>query len=392
MPNSNKFHFAIDGNEANVKNRVGSNVYAFRVISELAKLAEIENDFHATVLLSQPPVGDLPNSSTNWQYRIIKPKKLWTQIAAPWHLYTHQFDYDVYFTPGHYAPRFCSIPYVSSVMDLAYLHFPNQFQKKDLAQLTAWTKYSVKHAKKIIAISKFTKSEIISHYKKNADDIIVAYPGVSFPERKACKAELIKYLINNQIRQPYFLTIGTLQPRKNLINLIKAYELFYQNSKFSEKPQLVVAGKIGWLAEPILEAAKNSSVSEHIIFTDFVDEYYKPNLYKEALATIMVGLYEGFGIPVLESLHYNTVPIASNGSGLPEVVGDAGLLVNPHQPEAIANALEKAVLLSKKDISTLKDKMQAQRTRFSWEEAGHTILQVLYEVAETSHKTNKRFF
>lgn len=380
-----KLHLAIDANEANVSNRVGSNVYAFQIISELAKIIEEELEVEATVLLAESPLKDLPAQTRSWQYRIIKPQKLWTQLAAPWHLYTHQYDYNVFFTPGHYAPRFCSVPYVSSVMDLGFLHFPDQFQRNDLLQLSSWTKYSVKNADKVIAISNFTKSEVVKQYNLDPSNVVVAHPSVSLPENPATKAELIKYLIKLKIRQPYFLYLGTLQPRKNLISLVKAYELFCQQQspkKLEELPQLIIGGKIGWLADPIIETIEQSSVKENIVLTDYIPERYKPQLYQAALSTILVGLYEGFGIPPLESIHFGVIPIVSNVSSLPEVVGKAGLQVNPHKPEAIADALDQVFSMPSAIRKNYQDKMQTQRAKFSWQQSAYTVYQVLLDVAK----------
>ncbi|KUK79645.1 MAG: Uncharacterized protein XD95_0219 [Microgenomates bacterium 39_7] len=380
-----KLHLAIDANEANVANRVGSNVYAFQIISQFAKIIEEESDVEVTVLLAHSPLKDLPTETRSWQYRIIKPQKLWTQLAAPWHLYTHQYDYNVFFTPGHYAPRYCSVPYVSSVMDLSFLHFPDQFQRNDLLQLSSWTKYSVKNASRVIAISNFTKNEVVKQYNLDPSDIVVAHPSVSLPEYPATKAELIKFLMKLEIRQPYFLYLGTLQPRKNLISLVKAYELFCQQQspkKLEELPQLVIGGKIGWLADPIIEAIEQSSVKNNIVLTDYIPEKYKPQLYQAALSTILVGLYEGFGIPPLESIHFGVIPIVSNVSSLPEVVGEAGLQVNPHKPEAIADALNQVFSMPSAIRKSYQDKMQTQRAKFSWQQSAHTIYQVLLDVAK----------
>ena len=139
---------AIDGNEANIPNRVGSNVYAFEILHQLWQLTKKASKFSCVVLLAGEPVADLPPARKNWQYKIIKPTRLWTQWALPLHLFWQQRAYDVLYTPSHYAPRISAVPYVSSVMDLAFLEFPEQFKKNDLYQLKQWTQYSVRRAEK----------------------------------------------------------------------------------------------------------------------------------------------------------------------------------------------------------------------------------------------------
>src|SRR5690606_28350242 len=106
------------------------------------------------------PVRDFPKQRPGWKYVIIKPRTLATQWALPIQLWKDRNTVDIFFTPGHYAPRFCPVPYVSSIMDLAFVHFPNQFRIKDLYQLKYWTRYSVKKARHVITISNFSKSDI----------------------------------------------------------------------------------------------------------------------------------------------------------------------------------------------------------------------------------------
>lgn len=388
-----QINLAIDGNEANVPNRVGSNVYAFQIIKHLAPLIQADKDIKASVLLSNPALADLPAETPDWQYQLVKPRRLWTQLAAPMHLHQNQDKYHLYFTPGHYAPRLCPIPYVSSVMDLAFIDFPDQFKQTDLIQLKNWTRYSVKQAEKVIAISQFTKQEVNRHYKKPLEDIVTAYPSVSLskPGKDTQEDEFFK---EHQLDNDYFLFIGTLQPRKNLVNLIKAYEIFCKEQKHKQKkksgdksgnksslPQLVIAGKIGWLADPILEAAASSPVKNNIILTGFVPDQVKTRLYQQALALVLVGLYEGFGIPALESMHLGTIPIVSNSSSLPEVVGNAGLQVNPHRPEIIAEALREVYEMPKQEKETHQEKMQKQIENFSWEKSAEIILNTLIEAA-----------
>jgi hypothetical protein len=152
----------IDGNEANIKNRVGSGVYAFEIIKNLYQVDQ-KNIYK--IYLKQKPIDDLPSEKTNWQYLNFGLKKLWTQFALPLKLLADRPKPDVFFTPGHYAPRFSNIPQVITIFDLSFIRFPQMFQKKDLYQLTNWTKYSVYKSNAIITISNFSKKEIVDYYQ-----------------------------------------------------------------------------------------------------------------------------------------------------------------------------------------------------------------------------------
>lgn len=389
-----RIHIAIDGNEANVSHRVGSNVYAFEIIQELEKITRTQPDLTITVLLSAPAVGDLPKMRHGWSYRVVTPRKLWTQIALPLHLFWHQHEYDVLFTPGHYAPRISAIPYVSSAMDLAFLHFPDQFKPNDLMQLKNWTAYSVKNARKVIAISEFTKQDVVTRYHKNPQDVVVAYPAVTEPRSFILPTRSKARLKKLHIRAPYILYVGTLQPRKNLLRLIDAFEMVTRQlttepyptpaSRRTKKnpalPQLVIAGKVGWLADDILDRVKNSPLADHIILTGYVTEETKRILYEQASCSVQIGLFEGFGIPPLESLMYKTIPVVSNTTSLPEVVGSAGILVDPSQPADISRGLYQALTLSAKERAQYAKAGRTQLKKFSWSQSARTILDTLLSV------------
>ena len=223
-----KLHIAIDGNEANIINRVGSNVYAFEIISNLEELLRNNEDVNVTVLLSSEKIEDLPQERKAWNYKVVKPAKFWTQWGLPLHLFINKDKYDLFFTPGHYAPKLSSVPYISSVMDTAYLEYPEQFKKSDTLKLTKWTEYSVKNAKKVIAISKFTKDQVVKNYAKNPDDVIVAYPSAAVDFQRYNQSNVNAFFRKHNITKPYFLFVGTIQPRKNLVKLIEAFEIYYR--------------------------------------------------------------------------------------------------------------------------------------------------------------------
>lgn len=396
---NNIIKIAIDGREANTQSRVGSNVYAFEIIKSLYKIAEKMDNLEITILLSKPKMDDMPHERNNWKYLSFGPEKFWTQWALPIHLFKFKNNYDVFFTPGHYAPRISAIPYVSSVMDTAYIDYPNQFKKTDAIKLTKWTNYSVKNAKKVIAISNYTKQEIIKNYKKNSDDIVVAYPGNDLNKLKIKPSESYSFLKQNKIAQPYILFVGTIQPRKNIIKLIEAFEIFNRmkagralkklNSKSTnisvqkdqKKVKLILAGKVGWLADKIIKRINDSPLKSRIILTGFVSQKEKQILYKNAFASCLVGTHEGFGIPPLESLNFGIPPIVSNSTSLPEVVGDAGFMADPRNSQDIANKIWEVFSLTTKEKGMFRKLARDQVKKFDWEDSATKILNTLIEIA-----------
>lgn len=378
------YHFAIDGNEANTTQRVGSNVYAYELLIALEKLTREKQEYSWTVLLSSPCLADLPAEREGWRYQVVTPRPLWTQIGLPMHLFLQRQKYDVFFTPGHYAPRVSSVPYISSVMDLAFLKYPKQFKRKDYLQLKEWTRYSVKHADKVLAISEFTKEEVVKTYKRNANDVFVAYPALPTAAPTE-KASLIWLKKEAGIKDPFILYVGTLQPRKNLVQLIHAFSLFCD--KYSSKkstPQLVIAGKIGWLAKDILGAAQHSEYKDRIHLLGYVTDAQKELLYKKSECTVLIGQYEGFGIPPLEAMAHGTLPISANSSSLPEVMGEAGFQVTPTDTEELANTFQEVFKLTARQRAVLLKKGRLQLKKFSWQRSAEIILQEMIQVA-TDH-------
>lgn len=367
----------IDGYEANVKERVGSNVYAFQLLSALEHLTRQQADIAFRIYLPSSPVTDLPANRDGWSYEVINNGKLWTQWALPKKLLADQHQLDVFFSPGHYAPRLCPLPYVSSVMDIGYLKYPDQFRRADYLKLKYWTEYSVKRARKVITISHSTKRDVVSTYQRSDSDVVVAYPALTTTP-KISKLARIKTLDKFGIQVPFILYVGTLQPRKNLITLVKAVEILHADG--SHAPQLVLAGKVGWKSQPLLDYINQSSTSNHIIQTGYISDHQKHALYQTATALVLVGLYEGFGIPPLEAMAHGTLPIVSTTSSLPEVVGQAGWQVNPESPQALARQLRKALTLTPTAKSSLAQELQSQADRFSWEKSAAIVLDTLMSI------------
>lgn len=385
MSSSPTLRIAIDGNEANISQRVGSNAYAYELLIALEKLTEQRGNINCTILLAQPPQADLPAKRQGWSYQVVQPGPLWTQIGLPIHLFLHRQDYDVFFTPGHYGPRVSTIPYVSSVMDLSFLEYPNQFKRKDYLQLREWTRYSVKHAAKLVAISQFTKADIVKRYGRDKKDIVVAYPALLSAKPSEIKDQSSRVLSKFEIFDQYILYVGTLQPRKNLLNLVEAFEKVVSDCHPDRNPaqlQLVIAGKVGWLAEPLLEKIKNSRFTKRIILTGYVTEAEKEVLYRNSITSVLIGFYEGFGIPALEAMAFGTVPLVSATTSLPEVVEKAGFQVDPGNVTAIVKKLKEIIGLPAKERAQFLRLGREQVENFSWAESAKVVLETLEKVAK----------
>lgn len=361
----------VDGNEANIKNRVGSNQYAFELLQALWKLDK-KHDW--LIYLRKKPLVDMPRKRKGWHYRIFGPSRFWTQWRLPLDLYIHEPRPDVFFTPGHYAPRWCPVPLVISIMDLGYLHFPEQFTKPIYYQLKNWTERSIKKATHILAISESTKNDIIKEYKIPREKITVTYPGIKKAPNTKHQTPNIKKKYG--IKGEYILFLGTLKPSKNIEGLLEAFAKLKKDQVLN----LVIAGKKGWMYEKIFEKVKKLNLEDRVIFTDFVPEDDLPALMAGAKVFVIPSFWEGFGIPVLEAMAVGTPVVVSNVASLPEVVGDAGVLVDPDDIEDIARGIKK-VLEDNSLYNRLKRKGFERVKEFSWQKCAKQTLGVLENVA-----------
>ena len=366
----------LDGNEANTENRVGSGKYSYELIKQFSN----DTKYEFEVFLKQNPLSDLPKESKNFKYKVFGPKFMWTQFALPLHL-TFGKKPDVFFSMSHYGPRFSPVPYVVTLFDLSYLHYPKLFNKDDLYQLINWTKYSIKGAKHILAISKSTKDDIVKNYGVEPNKITVTYIGYDRKLfRPQSKEKIQRMKKDYKINGDYIIFVGTLQPRKNLESLIEAFKKLTLNSSLiTHHLQLVIVGKKGWLYDSIFEKVKDLNLSERIRFTDYVPNTDLPPLIYGAKAYVLPSLWEGFGIPVVEAQACGVPVVVSNVSSLPEVIGDSGILVDPEKVDSIADGIMKAlseetrIILVKKGLENVK--------RFSWEKCAKETLEVLEKVA-----------
>ena len=367
---------AIDGYEANSPQRLGSSQVGFNLIKYINKIDE-KNDY--TVLIPEAPLEDFPPERERFNYKILHPKRLWTYWTLPLFLYRNKNKYDVFFTPTHYIPRFAPCKRVVTIFDLSFIHFPESFTKIDLWKLSNLTKFSIKDANHIITISQFSKRDIINQYKVDKDKITVAYPGfnsnIFFPvDLPKIQPVLEKY----HIRGNYIIYVGTIQPRKNLVRLMEAV------SKI-EGLNLVVVGKTtgpgrqGWMYEDILQAPKKLGIEQRVIFTGFVPNKDLAVLLNGAVAFIQPSLWEGFGIPVVEAMACGVPVIVSNVSSLPEIVGKAGLLIDPYSIDQIEQAI-RTVIADKKLRSKLSKLGLKQSSKFSWQKMARVVLKALESI------------
>lgn len=367
-----KVIIGIDGNEANVAYKVGVSMYTLNILKYFQTQAS--QDLQFVVYLRNEPLSDLPATTEYFTYKIVWGPILWSQFFLPLHLWISKLlgkYLNVFFSPAHYIPRFCPFRTVVTIHDLSYLYFPNEFLKKDLYQLKNWTEYALKNSEKIIAVSKTTKKDIVHEYGIPDRKIEVIYNGYEDPIHGLAE-------IKEDNIFPYFLYIGTVQPRKNLDTLITAFAQF---RKTHPEYKLIIAGKKGWLYENIFIQVEKLEMKDHVLFPGFVSEEQKNNLYKKAAAFILPSLYEGFGIPLLEAMAHECPVISSFSSSLPEIGGEACLYFDPKSSEDLVEKLN-TIITNKELVKKLIALGKKRITFFSWNETGKNTLHILQSINE----------
>jgi len=365
----------IDGNEANLSTRVGVGQYAFNLIWELYRQNKKDQYF---IYLKDQPLSDLPPENKNWHYQIFGPKFLWTKFALPLHLIFSTKKLNLFYSPSHYSPAFSPVPTIPTIHDIGYLNYQEQFTKKDLYQLVNWTKSSIDRAKHIVAVSEFTKNELIKTYQIPPEKISIIYNGVSSPPQITDK-QIQKFKQKFKINSPYFLAVGTLKPNKNYPFLIKAFSHFLKLQSSKDLPfQLVIAGKKGWLFQDIEIVLKKLGLTHEVIFTDFISEEEKWALYQGATSLVIPSTYEGFGIPAIESQIVGTPVIASDIPPLKEVLKDSALYIDPKDTNSLISAFGK---IQDKDISQkLIIKGKTQSAKFTWKKSAENLSLLFHQL------------
>ncbi len=370
----------IDGNEANIKNRVGVNQYAFELLQNLWKLQDEWKRSHSLVVyLKEDPLPDMPEETSHFKYKIIPGGKMWILTKLTPDLIFAKDKPDIFFSPSHYVPFLAPMPKISSIMDLGYLEYSTQFTKKDFWQLKIWTAISIFVSKSIIAISQSTKDDIVRHYPSAKSKIHITYLAYDPNQFNNLVSNKVVRRIRSRysIVDDYILYLGTLKPSKNIEGLVEA---FLRLKNTGHELKLVIAGKKGWLYEPIFKKVEELGLEKDVIFTDFIPEVDKQGLIKGAKVFVLPSFWEGFGLDALNAMACGVPVVVSNTGSLPEVVGDAGVLVNPKSTRSIADGIEKVISASKLKYNSLVEKGLSQVKKFSWEKTARETLEIITNV------------
>jgi len=371
-----KLLVAVDGRLANEAEPAGVGRYTAGMLRGLRTVAP---EMALRIYLDAPPRAEFPLASDEAEIRVLPRKAFWThRILGP---ALRKERCDVFLSPLTQLPHFCPLPAVAVIHDLAYYDYGEHFTWRQRLIAQMQTRYVVGRATMLAADSEATRQDVLARFKLAPQRVRVTLAGVDERFRPAeLGSARLRLAEKYGIEGPYLLYVGRLQPRKNLVRLMEAFDQL-KTARPACPHRLVIAGGSGWMMEGIAAAKRNAVHGDAIHFPGRIDEEDLPALYTCADIFLLVSLWEGFGLPVLEAMACGTPVITANCSSLPEVAGDFAVLVDPCDTKAIAQAI--ASLLD--DASTrecLQVAGQARAREFSWEAAATKLAKLLYDAAE----------
>lgn len=377
-----------DASRAQLAKRAGPENYTSNLLENLLRVDQ--KNFYRLYYNPRASNFEPPFDSraSNFELRPISWPKLWTQAGLAMECFLNPPD--ILFVPAHTIPliRRPGLKTVVTIHDVGFQKFLEQYQSR-------WwrlyggriSNFAARAATQVIAVSESTKKDLVEKLGVKPDKITVIYEGVDhsvfrqqFNKFSSLRSERFAFSESNTIQQlrrkygidgEYLLFVGTIQPRKNLVGLVEAFSTL--NSRLIT---LVIAGKEGWLADEIYAAPRKFGVGKRVNFLGYVPTDEIVSLMNGALAVVFPSLYEGFGLPVLEAMACGCPVVTSNISSLPEVAGEAGVLVDPHSVEDIVRGIEKVLRFSEKERQDLIERGLKWAKKFTWQRAARETIEV----------------
>jgi glycosyltransferase involved in cell wall biosynthesis len=354
----------IEAERANNQHKTGVEHYAKQVILHLA---EIDSTNQYILFLRTKPEDWFFKLPKNFKVKVMPFPIFWTQIRLSIEMLFNPVD--VLFIPASALPLIHPRRSVVTIHDVAWKYFPKSFTWFMRNFLEWSTKFAVKNASNIIAVSESTKRDLVKFYGVDGKKTSVIHHGYERQDKSEEKKEI------RIIQQPYILFLSTLQPRKNLIGLIEAFkDLKKENPEIPHK--LVVVGRPGWKFEKILEDINRNK--DIVTYLNHVSDVERFNILAKADLLVLPSFYEGFGMQILEAFEMDVPVATSKVSSMPEVAGEAAVYFDPHNKAEMKNAI-KSVLLDKSLADKLRQKGRERLKEFSWQKCAEQTLKVFVD-------------
>ena len=327
----------------------------------LGNLGQTEDGFRYTALAGE---GRLPAHAapvvtrSRWPTGQVLARIVWEQCLQPGIL--RRIQADLAHGPVFIGPLRAPCPVVLTIHDLSFIRFPTLFRPSNRLYLTVFARLSARRARRLIAVSRHAASEATQLLGVPAERIDVVHNGVDPSFRPLSAKAVAAYRKQEGLPEKYLLHVGTLEPRKNLVRLVEAFGRVHDSEMC-----LVLAGGKGWYYNEVFAKVEELQLGSSVIFAGYVPNGELPLLYNGAFSLVYPSLYEGFGLPVLEALACGTPALTSTSSSLPEVAGDAALVVDPNDVDEIAGGMRR--LMADETLrQELRERGLTRAQQFSW--------------------------
>jgi len=302
-------------------------------------------------------------------------RRIWHLFPVSYdRLFSKRADLSLFF--NFIAPPNISGNVITVIHDMTHVRYPETVRKTNLRRILRDLDYSVQRSCHLITVSEFSKREIIEllHIPEEKISVVYSAPSIGLETADFAAIEE-KYHING----PYILYLGTIEPRKNLTRLLRAFQMLKKERGIPHK--LVLAGGSGWNNEEIYQTARGLSCAEDVVFTGFLSTAVRNALYQHAATFVFPSLYEGFGVPPLEAMHFACPVVCARAASLPEIVGNAAELVNPLDETSIAAGIWN-VLSDEEYAAMLVERGKQQRKKYTWEASAAQLTQICRQYAK----------
>lgn len=374
-------HIAIDAHAVG-SGLAGNETYIANLIEALA---EIDTANRYTLYVTKREAVDrFRNRWPNFNTRLTLPHTPLVRIPVTLVAELRRRPVDLLHVQ-YTAPPFAPCPVIPTIHDLAFEHLPETFKRRSWMQLRLTVRRTASRAAHIITVSDFSRRDIIDTYGIAPEQITVtpeAAPGAFAP---ADESEIERVRARYKIEGDYILAVGSIQPRKNLARLLRAYSDLLRRRTHDKLPRLVLVGKRAWLYEETLRSVNRLGLTSNVTFTGYVPEGDLPPLYSGALCFVYPSYFEGFGLPPLEAMKCGAPVITGNRTSLPEVIGNAGLMVDPFDTAALAEAIRRMIDDAELRRTSRERGFKRART-FDWRETARLTLKAYERAVESARE------
>lgn len=352
----------------------GISTYIRRIIMALAQI----DDPHRYIVLRSRKSGEQLASGLRHVPVWTPPHHRLERIALSVELLRHRLDllHSPDFIPPHYGAR----RHIITVHDLTFMHYPQYLTADSRRYYNDQIRAAVTHADHILCDSEATKRDLINMLNVPTDKLTVHPLGVDESFHPLTQEDIAPVLSKYGLKSGYFLSLGTIEPRKNINGILDAYRIL--RDEYHDAPPLVFAGKMGWMMDDFQQQINRRGLVKHVRWLRHVDTHELPALYNAAIAQITLSFYEGFGLPALEAMACGTIPIVSNRSSLPEITGDTGITVDPENPTEAASAMSR-VLNDTEWRSEESSRVIERAKQFSWTRCAEIVLDTYNSLLST---------